>query len=329
MLNKLLVDCRKEDLTKKALEYKAGIIGKSVKGLESLGNYAELKLSGKENALDKLSKLLEEKKDLKYVIVNPEEWKIITLENILAAAQNYLLKVITRVRTVEETKLATSILQRGVHAVIVDRESDMKGIYKFLTKPREKIELVDARIRYVKPIGDAERCCIDTVRVLNNMEGLLVGPSSRKLVFVDSESYSNPQIEKRPFRVNAGPVSDYVLVPGNKTKYLWELKTGDEVCIVDRDGNVRPGAVDRNKIETRPMLLVEAEYEGEIFGKIIQNAGTVRLVGDKSISTTEMLRKVDRGLKRMTEELFVKVYLGTDKMGRHCGMLADEYIEEK
>lgn len=329
MLNKFLVDCREEDLTKEALEYNAGIIGKPVKGLESLENYAELKLTGEENALDKLSKLLEEKKDLKYVIANPEEWKIITLENIVAAAQNNFLKVITRVGTVEETELVTSILERGVYAVIVDRESDMEGIHKFLTKPREKIKLVNAMIRYVKLIGDAERCCIDTVRMLNNMEGLLVGPKSKKLFLVDSESYSNPQIEKRPFRVNAGPVSDYVLLPGNKTKYLEELKTGDKVCIVDRYGNVRTGAVNRNKIETRPMLLVEVEYKGKIFGKIIQNAGTVRLVGKRSISTTEMLRKVDRDLKRMTEDLFVKVHSYSGKLGRHYGMSTEEYIEEK
>ena len=65
-------------------------------------------------------------------------------------------------------------------------------------------------------------------------------------------------VASRPFRVNAGPVHAYVMTPGNKTKYLSELETGDEVLTVDQEGTTKIAIVGRVKIEKRPLMLVEA-----------------------------------------------------------------------
>ena len=56
-----------------------------------------------------------------------------------------------------------------------------------------------------------------------------------------------------------GPVHAYVLVPGGKTCYLSELKSGKEVILVDQKGHQRTAIVGRTKIESRPLLLVEAK----------------------------------------------------------------------
>jgi 3-dehydroquinate synthase class II len=90
-------------------------------------------------------------------------------------------------------------------------------------------------------------------------EGLLVGSFARGLFLVHSECLESNYIESRPFRVNAGPVHAYVAVPGGKTCYLSELRTGREVIVVDQKGKQRTAVVGRVKIEKRPLIVVEAK----------------------------------------------------------------------
>lgn len=51
----------------------------------------------------------------------------------------------------------------------------------------------------------------------------------------------------------------YVAVPGGKTCYLSELRAGKEVTVVDQSGLWRTAIVGRVKIESRPLVLVEAK----------------------------------------------------------------------
>lgn len=51
----------------------------------------------------------------------------------------------------------------------------------------------------------------------------------------------------------------YVSVPGGKTSYLSELRSGKEVIVVDQNGLWRTAIVGRVKIESRPLILVEAK----------------------------------------------------------------------
>lgn len=59
----------------------------------------------------------------------------------------------------------------------------------------------------------------------------------------------------------------YVAVPGGRTCYLSELKSGKEVIIVDHQGRQRIAIVGRVKIESRPLILVEAKVCVCIIGK--------------------------------------------------------------
>lgn len=51
----------------------------------------------------------------------------------------------------------------------------------------------------------------------------------------------------------------YAAVPGGRTCYLSELKAGKEVIVVDQRGHQRTAVVGCVKIESRPLILVEAK----------------------------------------------------------------------
>jgi len=126
-----------------------------------------------------------------------------------------------------------------------------------------------------------DRVCVDTCTMMGPSEGCLVGNSSQALFLIHAESIENPYVSPRPFRVNAGPVHAYVRVPGEKTRYLSELKAGDEVTRVNAKGESMPLVVGRVKIERRPLLLIEATGPKGPVSTIVQNAETIRLVGKK------------------------------------------------
>ena len=101
-------------------------------------------------------------------------------------------------------------------------------------------------------------------------------------------------------------------------RYLSELKAGDEVLIVDREGKTRSVNVARVKIELRPMILIEAECEGKQIKTIVQNAETVRLVTQESSESVTALKKGDKILAHVADG------------GRHFGTLVkDEMVIER
>ena len=146
---------------------------------------------------------------------------------------------------------------------------------------------------------------------------MLVGSQSAGLFLVEAEVHRNPHVEPRPFRVNAGPVSSYVLTPGFKTRYLCELKAGDETLVIDRNGITRTVHVARVKIERRPMMLIETESNGQHFATVVQNAETVRLMTKDTSHSVSDLKTGDEILLRIEEG------------GRHFGTLVpDEMVIE-
>jgi 3-dehydroquinate synthase II len=143
-------------------------------------------------------------------------------------------------------------------------------------------------------------------------EGLLVGCQSAGLFLVEAEVHETPFVAPRPFRVNAGSISMYVLSSGGKTRYLSELKAGDEVLIVDRHGRSRTTNIGRVKIEWRPLLMIEAEQEGRTLKTILQDAETIRVVTDDGSKSVKDLTVGDMVLVRIEEG------------GRHFGTLVKE-----
>ncbi|PWB86309.1 3-amino-4-hydroxybenzoic acid synthase [Methanobrevibacter woesei] len=256
-----------------------------------------------------------------YIILIATDWTIIPLENIIADLQKESVKIIAAVKNSDDAKVAMETLEIGTDGVIFEPEefSQIKDIVNLVESlSREQYELKEATITNVKPLGSGDRVCVDTTSMMQPGEGMLIGSYSKALFLVHSESLESEYVASRPFRVNAGPVQAYVMVPGNKTRYLAELKAGDEVLIVNTEGETRTAYVGRSKIEKRPLLLVEAEYEGTIIRTLLQNAETIRIVdSDNNPISVAELKVGDK----------VKVYIETS--ARHFGIAIDETIIEQ
>lgn len=256
-----------------------------------------------------------------YIILIATDWTIIPLENIIADLQKESVKIIAAVKNSEDAKVAMETLEIGTDGVIFEPEefSQIKDIANLVESlSREQYELKEATITTIKPLGSGDRVCVDTTSMMQPGEGMLIGSYSKALFLVHSESLESEYVASRPFRVNAGPVQAYVMVPGNKTRYLAELKAGDEVLIVNAEGETRTAYVGRSKIEKRPLLLVEAEYEGTVIRTLLQNAETIRIVdSDNNPISVAELKVGDK----------VKVYIETS--ARHFGIAIDETIIEQ
>ncbi|TFH41226.1 MAG: 3-dehydroquinate synthase II [ANME-2 cluster archaeon] len=255
-----------------------------------------------------------------YLIVVGTDWKVIPLENLIAALQKLDVEIISGVKDAEETKLALETLEHGSNGVLLDTTdpSEIKKTVKVVEKTgAEETTLSIATVTKVKPVGMGDRVCVDTCSLMKVGEGMLVGSQSNGLFLIHSESEDSPYVAARPFRVNAGAVHAYVKV-GDKTQYLSELGAGDEVIIVDAQGHQKSAIVGRIKIEKRPLMLVEAKVDAAVIKTILQNAETIKLVGKdgKTISVT--------ALKEGDEIL---VYY--EDTARHFGMKIDETIIEK
>ena len=256
-----------------------------------------------------------------YIILVGTDWTVIPLENIIADLQKVDVEIIAAVADSKGAKLALETLEHGTDGVIFEAVdfAQIKDIAReVVDASKVKYELKIATVTDVKPLGTGDRVCIDTTDMMSPGDGMLIGSYSKSLFLVHSESLESEYVASRPFRVNAGPVQAYVMVPGNKTRYLSELVAGDEVLIVNTEGETRTAYVGRCKIERRPLILIEAEYEGNTIRTLLQNAETIRIVdeNDKPLSVAD----VKPGDK-------VKVYI--EKSARHFGIAIDETIIEQ
>jgi len=258
-----------------------------------------------------------------YLIAVTPNWKVIPLENMIAELHGSGVKVLAGVRDVDEAKLAVETLERGTDGVLLDpRERGAEEIKKvresFDQLATEHLNLVPVKIKNVRPVGSGDRACVDTTTLMKIGEGMLVGSQASGLFLVHSETLPSEFVEPRPFRVNAGAVHAYIRLPGEKTKYISELGAGDEVLIVDARGNARTSVIGRVKIERRPLLLVEAERDGELYKTLLQNAETINLVGKDGgpISVTKL---------KPGDEVLVFI----ERTGRHFGMKVEESLIER
>ncbi|XP_028096456.1 uncharacterized protein LOC114296365 isoform X5 [Camellia sinensis] len=156
---------------------------------------------------------------------------------------------------------------------------------------------------------------------------LEVGSFARGLFLVHSECLESNYISSRPFRVNAGPVHAYVAVPGGKTSYLSELKAGKEVIVVDQSGRQRTAVVGRVKIETRPLILVEAKRDSDThtaYSILLQNAETVALICSHRENGNPTTAIPVTSLK-VGDEVLLRIQSGA----RHTGIEIQEFIVEK
>ncbi len=261
----------------------------------------------------------------KIVVLRMLDWTIIPIENLLARRQAthgdlHAANILIQVENSEQAKLMVEILEKGVDGVVLNTTNvnEIKKTAEIIHGITEKVELVTATITNTKQLGMGDRACLDTCTQMTLGEGMLVGNTASGFFLVHSESIDNPYVASRPFRVNAGAVHAYTLVAGGKTKYLADLKAGDEVLLVNAQGKSQIAYLGRNKIEKRPMILIEADAGGEPISLVMQNAETIRLVSPKgeAISITN-LKAGDKVLGHI------------EKAGRHFGMKVDETLIER
>jgi len=194
----------------------------------------------------------------KIVVLRMLDWTIIPIENLLARRR---INIMVQVENSKQAKLMVEILEKGVDGVVLNTTdvNEIKKTAETIQGISEKVTLVTATITNTKQLGMGDRACLDTCTQMALGEGILVGNTASGFFLVHSESIDNPYVAARPFRVNAGAVHAYTLAPGGKTKYLADLKAGDEVLLVDLQGKSKTAYLGRNKIEKRPMMLIEAE----------------------------------------------------------------------
>ena len=279
---------------------------KTITQLKQNGKKVALKVSIKgkedENTAVKAAELSAD-----YIILNCLDWRVIPLENLIARTRGKS-KLIAEVSNAEDARLVLETLELGTDGVLM-KASDADELTKAITlvkKQAPKIEVVPAKVTAVKQISTGARVCVDTCDLMAPGEGMLVGVQAAGFFLVEAE-------------VNAGSLSMYTLASLQNTRYLSELKAGDEVLIVDRKGKVRPASVGRVKIEIRPLILVEAEVEGKKIKTILQNAETIRLVTAKGSKPVTELKAGDE----------VLAHISTSG-GRHFGVaVPDETVIER
>ena len=256
----------------------------------------------------------------KHVVVRTEDWKIIPLENLIAHFQGSGTRLLVEVHDAAEAKLFFETMEVGVDGILLTPTSarEVRAVRQLLESVSTGVPIVRAKVTSIRGLGLGDRVCVDTCSLLRSGEGILVGNSSAALFLIHAETVETGYVAARPFRVNAGPVHAYVLLPDGKTKYLSELRAGDEVLVVDADGRARSAVVGRVKIERRPLVLIEAEVDGRPHATIVQNAETIRFVtpGGGAAGVSD-LKVGDDVLARLEEG------------GRHFGMRIRETITER
>lgn len=268
--------------------------------------------------IDDVKKACEQEGDA--IFVKCSNWKIIPIENLIAMKRSK--KLIAQVKDVEEARLAFQIMEKGVDGVLIDlsEKEEIEAIKSVLVHSH-RLTLVDAEVVSIKRIGMGARTCIDTSDLMREGEGMLIGATSSGYVLIQAEVMLNPHVAPRPFRVNSGAISQYILVSSEpRTNYLGEVQSGDTALVVDRDGHTRKVSVVRNKIEWRPMVLVTLVEKGskKEIKVVLQEAETIRVVCPQG----------SKGVTELKPGDIARVY-SIPAMATHFGMKVEETIIEK
>jgi len=254
-----------------------------------------------------------------FVIVDTVDWKIIPLENIISRLHKSGTKVYTIAKNPSEVRTMFEILELGVDGVILSTDDPKDVEESRLCLDNQIFAIRPVKVIEVRAVGSGERVCVDTASLLTTGEGMLIGSRSNFMFLIHNESEGSTFTSPRPFRINAGAIYCYTIIPGGKTQYLSEIESGTVVLIVNKQGATRRVTVGRSKIETRPLKLVRGEINGEVGTVILQNAETITFMTSdaKLIPVTEV---------KVGDEIlgFMK-----PKAGRHFGIEVDEHIIEK
>lgn len=184
----------------------------------------------------------------------------IPLEIVIAAASGASGKIMTVAADPQEAAVIFGVLEHGPAGVMMAPRTvgDATELKRAAAPQGERVELSALEVTAVTHVGMGERACVDTCSYFRGDEGILVGSHSKGMILCVSETHPLPYMPTRPFRVNAGAIHSYTLTAGGRTNYLSELRAGSKVLAVDVKGAARAVTVGRVKIESRPLICVEA-----------------------------------------------------------------------
>ncbi|WP_449486732.1 3-dehydroquinate synthase II family protein [Streptomyces avidinii] len=245
----------------------------------------------------------------------------IPLEIVIAAAARSEGALVTIAQDVEEAEIIFGVLELGSDGVMMAPKGvgDAAGLKKSADSDVPNLNLVELRVIETSHVGMGERACVDTATYFGKDEGILVGSHSKGMILCVSETHPLPYMPTRPFRVNAGAIHSYTIGAGERTNYLSELKAGSKITAVDIKGNTRLVTVGRVKIESRPLISIEAEAaNGQRVNLILQDDWHVRVLGPGGVvlNSTE-LKPGDTVLGYLPSE------------DRHVGYPIDEFCLEQ
>ena len=267
---------------------------------------------------------------VEWILLEFGEWKMIPIENIIAACDGGPTKVAARISSAEQVLGAAFALQVGVDALLVDEKTLPTALIAKSQRGEKTVESVSENttqemilskleVIEVREGGVGDRVCVDLISMLELGEGMIVGSSSNSMILVHGETVESEFVPIRPFRVNAGAAHSYIMMADGTTSYLSELKMGDEVMVANSDGISRSCTVGRVKIEKRPFILFRWKNENDNeAGVLLQQAETVRLISES------------RELVSITELVPGTLLLGwTGGAGRHVGQTISAEVEER
>ncbi|MFI6498034.1 3-dehydroquinate synthase II family protein [Nonomuraea typhae] len=220
--------------------------------------------------------------DFQWSVLHFRDPTKIPLEIVLAAAAQSEGSIITVAADVEEAEIIFGVLELGSDGVMLAPRA-VGEITRLNAAAQDRdltLDLVELEVTQVRHVGMGERVCIDTCTYLHEDEGMLIGSHSKGMILCVSETHPLPYMPTRPFRVNAGAIMSYTLSEQGRTNYLSELRAGGKVLAVDVKGQARSVTVGRVKIETRPLLSVDAVApDGRTVNLILQDDWHVRVLG--------------------------------------------------
>ena len=239
---------------------------------------------------------------VEWILIDCKNWKMIPCENLIAAAQNSGTKIAAIVDNEIDLTAIAFALEIGVDALvtkpelvelaIITKSQRLEPIEKNLTTTvSSNLMIKTGKISEISPQGIGDRVCIDTTSFLDEGEGILCGSFSKSLALIHAETINSKFVPTRPFRINAGSLHSYTILSDMNSKYLSELKSGDEIMIVNEKGSTRIVNIGRIKLERRPLIRIKWISEDGVEGEmILQQAETVRLIkfNHKPISVTEL-----------------------------------------
>ena len=261
-----------------------------------------------------------------WILLRCSDWTMIPLENIISASRGTGTRIAAAVSSSDDITGAGFALEHGVDAVLIPPKIDLLNYSlavsnqvasKERTPDQVQSVLQYSEVTEIAAVGIGDRVCVDLIDTLELGEGLLVGSTANAMVMVHGETVPSEYVPTRPFRVNAGAVHSYCLMADQTTKYLSELVSGDKVSVINLRGTLRHSTVGRVKIEKRPFLLVKYS-DGRVSGQAaLQQAETIRLVGDEGLVSVTNINVGDRVLTRMSAGM------------RHIGRELDGVMNER